>query len=153
MTSPETLIAISPSVVRHLLIAVNKEIGELERIGSSCGDDWPSDYDPNDLAIYRNLRTWLASGAEQGLTILDSIHASTKPIEFLMMLVPNYVRGNAATLEFVESSEIFRTYAHYVALVSLRMLPHALAHPNSSYTNWITRKLESVVKFPYPENP
>jgi hypothetical protein len=48
-------LSIPPVAVRHLLVALEEEIDRQRRIAETLGenDDWPDDYDPNDLAMYR----------------------------------------------------------------------------------------------------
>lgn len=145
-TSNHITYLVPPAVVGHLIAAVAQEVAELERVGRACGDNWPDDYDPNDLAIYRGLLTWLSSGATDGITIEGSL--TSKPMEFLMLLVPRYVHNNRASISESDTAAIFRAYVEYIALLSLEQLPKILEYPRSSYTDWLKRRLLSLVNFP-----
>lgn len=145
-TSNNITYLVPPAVVGHLIAAVTQEVAELERVGRACGDNWPDDYDPNDLAIYRGLLTWLNSRAADGVLIEGSL--ASKSMEFLMMLVPRYVRDHHASISESDSAAIFRAYVEYIALLSLEQFPKILEYPQSSYTNWLKKRLSSLVNFP-----
>lgn len=138
------IIHLSHNVVRHLSKAVQNEIACLERIGVKGGDEWPSDYDPNDLAIYRSIRTWLDSANEPDL---DAESLMTRPVQLAMDLVPHYVRNNLTAIARFELDELFRCYCEYVAMDCLIRLAESLKTPGSSNIRWIETKLTSLLQF------
>src|SRR5919108_1447198 len=101
-----------PAVVRHLIKALEAEVTRLDKIADTIGDgDWPHDYDPNDLALFRgglsSLRETAARGASQEW-------ACNKPCRFMMGLLPGYVGQHLASLPESEYSAIFHAYADFL---------------------------------------
>lgn len=43
---------ISPIIIQHGIIALEKEIAHFEKLHKAYGNEWPPDFDPNDIWIY-----------------------------------------------------------------------------------------------------
>jgi hypothetical protein len=136
----------SSTAVRVLLRALEEEILRLEAIGATLteNDEWPHDYDPNDLALYRGLKPWLLSGIDAGVSLDRPL---SKPMKFLMMLVPPYVKEHQRSLAASEIDSVFRAYADYVAACGLMVLPSE-REQLSSWSTWFERLLHNVLSFP-----
>ena len=133
--------------VEHLARAVEAEVSALEKIGRSlrAEDEWPDDYDPNDLAYYRGALIELRKQARSGMDIENPF---TKPVEFLMKLIPRYARENRSSIPPEDLAAIQDTYSRYVASVCLARMPEILQHPGSSYFGQVEWLLKSLVDFP-----
>ena len=136
-----------PLALQHLLDAVRAEIERLESIHALLpeGADWPDDYDPNDLALYRGAVPSLEAGVRTGLRFDEPL---AKPVRFLMMLIPGYAKRQGLALRADDLAVVHRAYCDYVAELCLACLPIALERPNSSYAEWIRRSLVSLLEFP-----
>jgi hypothetical protein len=131
--------------VEHLAKAVEAEVSALEKIGGSvCGkDEWPDDYDPNDLAYYRGVL--VEKQGRGGMNIDDPL---TKPVEFLMKLIPRYARNNRSSIAPDDLAAIHDAYSRYVGSVCLARMPEILQQPSSSYVGQVEWLLKSLVDFP-----
>jgi len=141
------MIELSPIAIRHLAKAVADEIASLEQMGQRLGpsEDWPHDYDPNDLAMYRGALGWFQANLDTGPQMVD---ASSKPMRFIMSLVPHYVREKGHSLSSAELDGLYRAYAAFVASTCLAILPEMLKYPHSTAAEEIRKNLSRLVDFP-----
>ena len=99
---------ISPTIIQHGIIALENEIMRLEMVNENCGDEWPSDFDPNDRWIYDQLlqefRKYKASGYEE-----HSLHG--KPFRFFVALIPSYINSNMDKLSQASYLELHHLYS------------------------------------------
>ena len=45
------MLVIAPDVAAIIIAALEEEIARQEAIGAVCGEDWPDDYEPNDVVL------------------------------------------------------------------------------------------------------
>jgi hypothetical protein len=140
------MVTIPPDVGRIMIRGLTREIDRQEAIGKVCGDDWPDDYDPNDVAIYRGFRKWLEERSTID-AVIDHDFGS-KPVRFVMGLIPHFVRGSLEVLSELEVNAAARTYSQYVASRCRDMLVTKSEH--TSYRAEVLRLLESLIQFPQP---
>ena len=138
------MVTFPPDVLEIMIRGLSAEIERLEAIGAVCGDDWPDDYDPNDLAIYRGVRQWFEQHRSTGAELSEGF--SSKPTRFVMAWLPYFVRTSAVSLSEAQVQAAARTYAQYVAHRCLEMLELQLER--SSARQEITRLLQNLVSFP-----
>jgi hypothetical protein len=101
---------ISAVAASHIHRALLAEIDRLERIHQEFGDDWPEDFDPNDIGIFRMMLPYFASSSEGVLTIP---HLTSKPVRLAMALIPTYVSANKCLFSAAEVKMLEAVLADY----------------------------------------
>ena len=76
-----------------------------------CGDNWPDDFDPNDIGLFAGMLNVFGDGS----SAVKFEHIPSKSVGFTLALVPSYVRAHRAELSAEEISGLFRAYAQFVA--------------------------------------
>jgi hypothetical protein len=137
------MVTITPEVGRIMVSGLTLEIERQEAIGKVCGDDWPDDCDPNDIAIYRSYRDWLIE--QSGVDVVIE-NVASKPVEFVMGLLPYFVRESRTVLSKAEVDAAARTFSQYAAARSRDIVRTGSEHaPFRRNLLWL---LESVIVFP-----
>ncbi|MGH8700705.1 MAG: hypothetical protein ACREVR_05950 [Burkholderiales bacterium] len=139
------MLVIPPNVATIIIAGLEAEIKRQEAIGAVCGDDWPDDYDPNDVMLYRGLRTWLLENAGRDAVIPSNFNA--KPTRFVMGMIPYFVRERLDELSVSDVDAAFRTFSQYVALFCTELLRDEAAL-RSSRVDLAIRFLSKVIEFP-----
>lgn len=144
------MLTIPPEVSRFMIEGLTREIERQEAIFKECGDDWPDDCDPNDIAIYIEYREWLSE--HSGETVTEE-YPDSKPTAFVMALVPHFVRESIDSISQELLDAVGCTYAQYVSRYCLRQLeifPEAFADTKGRYSvrKAVFRMLENVSQFP-----
>jgi hypothetical protein len=138
------MLSIPPNVGALMIAGLDAEIARQEAIGRVCGDDWPDDYEPNDVAIYRGFRNWLQDHAGRDAAIHGEY--TSKPARFVMGMIPHFVRQNIDRLPAADVDAAFRIFSEYVALACRELLKDQSAHGYPS--NWMLRWHSAVLDFP-----
>ena len=143
-------IRISSIVVGHWICALSEEILRQEAMSRDLGpnDDWPDDYDPNDLAMYRSVREWLSRAGVDGTVISE---VSRKPIKFAVGVLVGYVRERQSCISKDDLAQLFRAYAEYVALCCALELPKEFEQLTSTGSA-MPKYLLSILEFPRSES-
>jgi len=139
------MLSIPPQVAAIIIRGLEAEIERQAAIGAVCGDDWPDDYDPNDVAIYRGFRQWLLENIGRDAIIQSDFAA--KPVRFVMGLIPFFVRNSIDHLSASEVDAAFRTFSQYVAQFCSEILQDQVAL-RSSKVNWTLHLLSQLIEFP-----
>lgn len=130
------IMQLAPDVVHHLMKALETEITRLEKIAETVGDDWPDDYDPNDLVLFHGGLSELRETAEkyepQELTC-------GKYFSFIMALLPGYVRENLANLPVFDYSLLFHAYTEFTIKCCLRSMSLNPDGTLFKHADWINR--------------
>lgn len=138
------MLVIPPNISKLMISGLTKEIARLNAIGAICGDDWPDDYDPNDVGVYDFFRRSLQENPGQNAVVkMDNY---SKVVTFCMALLPNFVRENLDTLSPADIESACRVYAQYVAHRCAAVLESH--HKNSSDRKHVTYMLSEVITFP-----
>jgi hypothetical protein len=121
-----------PVAIEHWISAIAEEVRRQEQFASvvNAAPDaqWPDDYDPNDLAMYRGFLEWLRSVKSTGAEVEDP---RAGPISSAMIFLLHYVRVHCAQISESELGTLFRTYAEFVALSCALDLPGQLEQRTS----------------------
>jgi hypothetical protein len=139
------MLSIPPNVAAIIIVGLEREITRQDAIGAVCGDNWPDDYEPNDVAIYRGFRAWLLENI--GHDAVLEISARSKPTRFVMGLIPYFVRERFDELSAADVDAAFRTYSEYAALFCCDVLQDDQAL-HSSMRKWALSCLSKVLDFP-----
>ena len=114
---------ISPIVVQHGIIWLESEIMRLKAIQEECGEEWPPDFDPNDIYMFESVLSELYDHSEYGY---DEDHFDSKPFRFFVALIPEYVRTNFNSLTDEVRSALFRVYSEtYIRICLSRVETHS----------------------------
>ncbi len=73
------MLTIPENISNLMILGLTQEIAQIHAIGETCGDDWPADYDPNDVSVYDSFRQMLKKNAGKS-TILDCKRKSESTI-------------------------------------------------------------------------
>jgi len=138
------MVSFPPAVLEIMIRGLSAEIERQAAIGAVCGDNWPDDYDPNDLAIYRGVRQWFEEHRSAGAELIEGF--SSKPTRFVMDLLPYFVRTSPTPLSEAEVQAAARTYAQYVAHRYLEVLNHGREHTSEGEA--IVRLMHNLISFP-----
>src|ERR687895_1959560 len=143
-------IVIGPVAAQHLRKALREEIERLESCGKTLkpNDDWPDDYDPNDLSLFMGWDEWLAEAVVSGRRIDDP---TLKQVELLMEFLPVYARKYGDSIPARDLEEVFRTYAEYVASFCASFLPEELVR-QTSRTKKMQTHFQRLLSFPRTPN-
>jgi len=82
------MIPVTPSAIRHLLVVAEQEHRRLMAVHEAVGDDWPPEFDANDIPLCDIAIESLMSTIQNGGSVSD---LAGKPLHFLLALVPGYV--------------------------------------------------------------
>lgn len=136
-----------PAVVRHLISALEVEVARLEKIADTIGDDdWPHDYDPNDLALFRGGLSALRKTAESGGS---QDWACNKPCRFMIGLLPGYVRSNLSSLSESDYSAVFHAYAEFTMKCCLELMARNRYGSLFTYADFLDREvIRQLASFP-----
>jgi hypothetical protein len=142
------MLKIPPKVGALMIGGLDAEISRQEAIGRVCGDEWPDDYDPNDVAIYRGFRSWLKEHVGRD-AVVDCDYTS-KPARFVMGMIPYFVRQSIDQLSPADVEAAFRTFSEYVALACHDLIKgqSAQGYPG----NWMLRWHAAILEFPRKEH-
>jgi hypothetical protein len=143
------MLSIPPNVAAIIIAGLEAEIARYEAVGAACGYDWPDDYDPNDVMIYRGVRSWLLENTGCDAVIPGNFDA--KPTRFVMGLLPYFVRERLDELSASDIDAVFRTFSQYVALYCGEVFrDNAKLH--SSAVDQALWFLSQVLEFPNKSN-
>ena len=138
------MFVISPNISKLMISGLTKEIARLNAINATCGDDWPDDYDPNDVAVYDSFRCYLEGNP--GRNTIVQWETYSKGTAFSMALLPNFVRENLNSLSPEDIESACRIFAQYVAHRCTEMLENQ--EENTSKRKQVTYLLSQVIEFP-----
>lgn len=94
------MLKIEPCVLGHLIKMIDDELARQISVndGLDPDDDWPPEFDPNDIGIYQIIQK------ELRLTESDPKHhlelGDSKVLHFFLMIIPQYVQNNLGSLSF-----------------------------------------------------
>lgn len=137
------MLSIPPRVAEIIVEGLQAEISRQEAIGAVHGDNWPDDYDPNDVAIYRGYCEWLLQHPDR-----DAVeeYPFSKPTAFVFFLIPHVVRENLTRLSPSDIDATYCVFAKYVAMRTHRMLEdHSETSSERRHIMWL---LKQVISFP-----
>jgi hypothetical protein len=104
------MLNISALAAIHIHQALLREIDRLERIHQECGDDWPDDFDANDIWMLRQMLPHIPVSTE-GTVAVE--YPSSKPVQFTMALIPGYLSTNRDRLSGAEVKALEEALADY----------------------------------------
>jgi hypothetical protein len=85
------MLSVSALALPHLMIAAKQEQQRLMALHQAVGDNWPPEFDPNDIwlfgAIVQDLETALQNSSRE-------IDLAGKPLAFLLAIMPDYIAAN-----------------------------------------------------------
>ena len=142
------MLTIPENISNLMILGLTQEIARIHAIGEICGDEWPEDYDPNDVGVYDSFRQTLKKNAGES-TILDLKNYS-KVVAFSMALLPRFVSENLSQLSTADIESACRVYAQYVAYRCAAMLENNYEH--SSERRQVMYMLSQVMAFPGLDN-
>lgn len=101
------MLKIEPCVLGHLIKMIDDELARQISVndGLDPDDDWPPEYDPNDIGIYQIIQKALRVAETDPQHHLELGHL--KVLHFFLMIIPQYVQNNLDSLTF-EQFCIFR---------------------------------------------
>ncbi|HEX4325928.1 MAG TPA: hypothetical protein VH105_03870 [Burkholderiales bacterium] len=67
---------------------MSEEIKRLKEVLEKCGDDWPKEFDPNDISLYEIVQKEFEGQEVAGVEIRDW---DSKPLLFFVRLMREYV--------------------------------------------------------------
>lgn len=138
------MISIPPKVAEIIIAGLSAEISCQEAIGSSCGDDWPPDYDPNDVSIYYGFKEWLLEHSGR-VAVFDG-NPRSKPASFVFSLIPHIVKENLSRLSTSDIDASYCVFAQFVTMRARQMLEsHSETSSERRHVMWL---LDQVISFP-----
>ncbi|MFZ6746957.1 hypothetical protein ACO0LC_27330 [Undibacterium sp. JH2W] len=138
------MLSIPLNISKLMISALTEEIERLKLIGDSCEDDWPGDYDPNDVPLYEYFRRLLEENPS-GNTILHCEKYS-KAASFSMALLPRFVRENMNVLSSVDVESACRVYAQFIAYRCVELIENK--HLKTFPDKWIKSLMFELITFP-----
>jgi hypothetical protein len=107
----EPMFTVPLAAMPHVIVAAEVELARLVAVERAVGDDWPADFDRNDIPMFmialKELR--LANSTQT-----EEVFLSGKILWFLLDTLPDYVRANNNTLSSQEYAALKRVYAQQV---------------------------------------
>ncbi|MFZ6682237.1 hypothetical protein [Undibacterium sp. Tian12W] len=143
------MLTIPENIANLMILGLTQEIAQIHAIGETCGDDWPADYDPNDVSVYDSFRQMLKKNAGKS-TILDCKNYS-KTVAFSIGLLPRFVTENLSQLSIADIESACRVYAQYAAHRCAEMLETNNEH--TSERRQVIYMLSQVMAFPGMDSP
>lgn len=98
------------SVANHVAQALEDEVARLKAIYSECGDDWPPDFDPNDIWFFEDMIPHFRSSGASVIVDPRSVTHSA-----CVRLLWRYVRDRRADLNDADVNALFRIFARVMA--------------------------------------
>lgn len=102
----------------HVIVAAEQELARLVAVQDEVGDDWPADFDPNDIPMFmialKELRVANSARTEE-------VNLSGKILWFLLAVLPDYVSANNKTLSPQEYAALKLVYARQVPAAAKRI--------------------------------
>ena len=92
----------------HVIVAAEQELARLMAVHKAVGDDWPADFDINDIPIFEIALKALRLANR---TRTKDVFLSSKPLWFLLAALPHYVSANNKALSSQEYAALKRVYA------------------------------------------
>src|SRR5262249_16389951 len=118
-----------PEVLKHCLKAVRAHIETLEALVKQHEGDLPEDFEPNDISMYKSLEEGLARSTTDGLEVSNML---SKPIRFMMALIPLYVRNSRSIISLHDYNALFRSYCEFRLNESLELMSRRWDLPDTS---------------------
>ena len=106
------MIPVTPSALRHLLVVAEQEHRRLMAVHEAVGDDWPPEFDANDIPLFNIAIHSLRSTIQNGGSESD---LAGKPLHFLLALVPEYVNRVRHDLTGDDYKALKLIYSHQSA--------------------------------------
>lgn len=104
---------------QHGSIILRRIIKDLEDAAAEFGEDWPDDFDPNDIGLYQSVLTSLSAGVDTGY---DEQYWWGKPFRFFMAAMQRYC-AQPNSLSSDELTAIRQALSEYQARISnIRMV-------------------------------
>lgn len=138
------MLSIPLNISKLMISGLTEEIERLKVIGDNCGDDWPEDYDPNDIPLYDYFRRFLEENSKGNTTL--HCEKYSKAASFSIALLPKFVRENMNVLSSVDVESACRVYAQFVAYRCVEMIENN--SKNISLDKRIKSLLSSLIVFP-----
>lgn len=122
------------TLISHFQAAILEEISRLEEIWKICGDDWPDDFDPNDIPMLISAHNDLRSGHadwgvkqgtehfEGGTRTYEYSGWASKSRRFVVASIPQYVRRHVDQLSLADYDLLFLFYAEFCMRKSLDLI-------------------------------
>ena len=120
------------SLVPHIALALQEEISRLEKIAQVCGDDWPCNFDPNDIGMFESAKKSLENGdvdwgVRQGVEMSNGGLCRPfsyavfmgKTVRFTMALIPGYVQRHLDQLSETDYNMLSHFYCEFKLKESL----------------------------------
>jgi hypothetical protein len=102
------MISVDTQALPLLLDAADRELRRLKAVRAAVGDDWPTDFDANDIPIFEII---VSATAEAVRTHSSKLDLAGKTLWFLLDLLPAYVQENAVRLSFEQYQALKHVYA------------------------------------------
>lgn len=141
------MFSIPPTISRLMIAGLTEEIARIEAISDACEDDWPADFDPNDVGVYDSFRRFLEQN--NGHNTIMEMKTHSKVDRFAMSLLPQFVRENLDELSPADIESACRVFAQYVAHLCLDALDDS---ESSSARRDVKYLLSQVIAFPGIDN-
>src|SRR5689334_8355879 len=93
--------------VPHLITALKQELARLRKIAETDEDNWPEDFDGNDLPLFETALAALKYASEHQT---EEVQISGKALVFMLFVVPGYVKANKSTLRAEEYQALKQVY-------------------------------------------
>jgi hypothetical protein len=97
------MLLVSALALPHLITAAKQEQQRLMALHQAVGDDWPPEFDPNDIWLFDIIIQDLAAALENNRQEID---LTGKPLAFLLAIIPNYLAENRDRLSSEESQSL-----------------------------------------------
>ncbi|QUD86155.1 hypothetical protein [Phenylobacterium montanum] len=101
------MLVVSQRAMPHLIALAEQEIARNRAIHEECGDDWPDDFDANDIHVFEIMLESLLAVQGRGEAIVDF---TGKPGWFLLGALPDYVKRLGPSLTNEDFSSLEHVY-------------------------------------------
>jgi hypothetical protein len=140
-----SILFVSPVVIQHGIIWLEAETMRLKVIQDACGEEWPPDFDPNDISMFESVLSELHTNSEYGY---DEYNFYDKPFRFFIALIPEYVRAHFHVLTDEVRSALFRFYSE----TRIRICLHWIKTDSQSSPSFVDAQIlelgSAILEFP-----
>jgi hypothetical protein len=93
------MLSVSAWALPHLIIAAKQEQQRLMALHQAVGDQWPPEFDPNDIWLFGGIVQDLETALQNSSSEID---LAGKPLAFFKAIIPGYLAENRDQLSIEE---------------------------------------------------
>ena len=145
------MVHLSAEIIPHFEKAVREHLDWLESEAAKYGDQFPDDFEPNDIALYRSLLVGLSQSTQTGVDIDRATFG--KVFRFMMGLLPFYVKEHRNAISIADYNALFRAYCEFKLQECLELVaePRELGSQSglgANFRRWAHMALTDIERFP-----